>query len=149
MRRIDLGYTLLELMLTVALVGFLAGVGVPAYLEVVERARVNRAISDIGELSLQLYRWETNIGAFPPSLAAAGLAGRLDPWGRPYFYLELSAANPGDVRKDKNLVPINTDFDLYSAGKDGETVKPLTAKKSRDDVVRASNGAFIGLAEDY
>ena len=149
MRRVVSGYTLLELMLTVALVGLLAGVGIPAYLEVVERTRVNRAIADIGELSLQLYRWETNIGSFPPNLAAAGLAGRLDPWGRPYFYLELSAANPGDVRKDKNLVPINTDFDLYSAGKDGETAPPLTAQKSRDDVVRASNGAFIGLAEDY
>jgi general secretion pathway protein G len=136
-------------MLTVALVGLVAGVGVPAYLEVVERTRVNRAIADIGELSLQLYRWETNIGTFPPNLAAAGLDGRLDPWGRPYFYLELSTANPGDVRKDKNLVPINTDFDLYSAGKDGETARPLTAQKSRDDVVRASNGAFIGLAEDY
>lgn len=149
MRRVDSGYTLLELMLTVALVGLVAGVGVPAYLEVVERTRVNRAIADIGELSLQLYRWETNIGTFPPNLAAAGLDGRLDPWGRPYFYLELSTANPGDVRKDKNLVPINTDFDLYSAGKDGETARPLTAQKSRDDVVRASNGAFIGLAEDY
>jgi general secretion pathway protein G len=136
-------------MLTVALVGLVAGVGVPAYLEVVERTRVYRAIADIGELSLQLYRWETNIGTFPPNLAAAGLDGRLDPWGRPYFYLELSTANPGDVRKDKNLVPINTDFDLYSAGKDGETARPLTAQKSRDDVVRASNGAFIGLAEDY
>jgi general secretion pathway protein G len=73
----------------------------------------------------------------------------MDPWGRPYRYLELSAANPGDVRRDKNLVPINTDFDLYSVGKDGETVTPLTAQKSRDDVVRANNGAFIGLAENY
>ncbi|HEY7673056.1 MAG TPA: prepilin-type N-terminal cleavage/methylation domain-containing protein [Gammaproteobacteria bacterium] len=148
MRR-DSGYTLLEVMLAVALLGILAGIGIPAYRGVVDRTNNNRAIADIGELSLHLYRWETNIGAFPPSLAAAGLAGRLDPWGRPYFYLELSTANPGDVRKDKNLVPINTDFDLYSAGKDGVTARPLTAQQARDDIVRASNGAFIGLAADY
>ena len=54
-----------------------------------------------------------------------------------------------DVRKDKNLVPINTDFDLYSLGKDGLSAGPLTAKDSRDDIVRANNGAFIGRAEDY
>jgi general secretion pathway protein G len=143
------GYTLFEVSLVVALIGLLAGVGIPTYRGIIDRTNVNRAIADIGEISLQLYRWETNMGGFPPNLAAAGLDGRLDPWGRPYFYLELTGANPGDVRKDKNLVPINTDFDLYSAGKDGQTVRPLTAKQSRDDVVRASNGAFIGLAEDY
>ena len=143
------GYTLFELTLVIVLIGLLAGVGIPTYRGIIDRMNVNRAIADIGEISLQLYRWETNIGAFPPNLAAAGLNGRLDPWGRPYFYLELSAANPCNVRKDKNLVPINTDFDLYSAGKDGETALPLTAQKSRDDVVRANNGAFIGLAEDY
>jgi general secretion pathway protein G len=149
MHRRTSGYTLLELTLVIALAGLLAGVAVPAYRGVVERARVNRAIADIGEITLQLYRWETNVGAFPPTLAAAGLDNRLDPWGQPYFYLELSTANPGDARKDKNLVPINTDFDLYSAGKDGQTAKPLTAQKSRDDVVRANNGAFIGLAQNY
>jgi general secretion pathway protein G len=142
------GYTLLEVVLVVVLVGLLAGVGIPTYRNVIERMNVSRAIADIHEISLQLYRWETNVGAFPPDLATAGLT-RLDPWGLPYFYLELTGANPGDVRKDKNLVPINTDFDLYSAGKDGETAMPLTAQKSRDDVVRASNGAFVGLAENY
>jgi general secretion pathway protein G len=34
-------------------------------------------------------------------------------------------------------------------GKDGESVAPLTAAKSRDDVVRAANGAFIGLASNF
>jgi len=131
------------------LVGLLAGVGVPAYRAVIQRANVNRAVADIGDLSLQLYRWQTNTGAFPPNLAAAGLNGRLDPWGRPYAYLELSTANPGQVRRDQNLVPINTDFDLYSVGRDGATVTALTAQPSRDDVVRANNGAYIGLAENY
>jgi general secretion pathway protein G len=53
------------------------------------------------------------------------------------------------MRKDKNLVPINTDFDLYSLGKDGESVGPLTAIPSRDDIVRANNGSYIGRADSY
>jgi general secretion pathway protein G len=148
MYRRSSGYTLLEVVLVAVLVGLIAGVGIPTYRNIIERMNVSRAVADIHEITLQLYRWETNVGAFPPDLPTAGIT-RLDPWGRPYFYLELTGANPGAVRKDKNLVPINTDFDLYSAGKDGETSPPLTAKKSRDDVVRASNGAFVGLAEDY
>jgi general secretion pathway protein G len=53
------------------------------------------------------------------------------------------------ARKDRFLVPINTDFDLYSMGKDGKSVPSLTAAASRDDVVRAANGAFIGLASRF
>lgn len=46
-------------------------------------------------------------------------------------------------------MPINSDYDLYSKGKDGKSQKPLTAAASRDDIVRAGNGAFVGLASDY
>jgi len=38
---------------------------------------------------------------------------------------------------------------LYSRGKDGDSSGPLSAKASRDDIVRANNGGFIGLGEDY
>ncbi len=46
-------------------------------------------------------------------------------------------------------MPINSTYDLYSMGKDGKTVVALTAKASRDDVVRANDGGFIGLAVKY
>jgi general secretion pathway protein G len=55
----------------------------------------------------------------------------------------------GQARKDRNLVPINSDFDLFSPGRDGKTTGPLTAKTSHDDIVRGSDGAFVGLARDY
>jgi general secretion pathway protein G len=53
------------------------------------------------------------------------------------------------MRKDRNLVPINSDYDLYSMGPDGESMPPLTAARSRDDIVRANNGGFVGTAEAY
>jgi general secretion pathway protein G len=46
-------------------------------------------------------------------------------------------------------VPINSDFDLYSLGKDGKSAGPLTALASRDDVILANDGRFVGLASDY
>ena len=76
--------------------------------------------------------------------------GKLDPWGRPYEYL-LMASEKGKkgFRKDKNLHPLNSDYDLYSCGRDGKSIPPLTAQQSRDDIVRANNGGFVGLATNY
>jgi general secretion pathway protein G len=53
------------------------------------------------------------------------------------------------MRKDRNLVPINSEFDLYSKGKDGDSRPPLPAKPSRDDVLIARDGAYVGLAKDF
>ncbi len=143
------GYTLIELMIVVVVATMLMAIAIPGYQGYVERAQNRNAIAAIGEMQLALYRFELTTGAFPATLAEAGLDGRLDPWGNPYEYLNLAGARRGAVRKDRNLVPINTDFDLYSSGPDGASVGPLTAKASRDDIIRASNGAFIGIADDY
>jgi general secretion pathway protein G len=74
----------------------------------------------------------------------------LDPWGRPYVYTDLSQrGSRGRARKDGRLNPINSDFDLYSVGEDGRTAMPLTAPMSHDDVIRARDGGFLGLARDF
>jgi general secretion pathway protein G len=142
------GVTLLELIAVLAAVLVLSSIAIPAFNGYIERARIARAVSDIGTISLQIYRWQLNTRTFPATLAEAG-AGGSDPWGRPYVYLRVAGANNGELRKDHNLVPINTDFDLYSRGPDGESVAPLTAQRSRDDIVRANDGRYIGLAANY
>ena len=78
-----------------------------------------------------------------------GLPIPLDPWGNPYQYLVYTSTNKGQQRKDKFLVPLNPTYDLYSMGKDGQSVPPLTAKVSQDDIVRADDGGFVGLAAAY
>jgi general secretion pathway protein G len=143
------GVTLVELMITIVVVALIASIGIPSFNAAVNRARVARAIGDIGILSLQLARWQSNLGAFPNTLADARLDGILDPWGHPYLYLDIKTAKTGQVRRDRNLRPINTDFDLYSMGPDGRTQTQLMGAKARDDIVRASNGSFIGIAKDY
>ena len=55
----------------------------------------------------------------------------------------------GAVRKDGKINALNTDYDLYSVGADGESVAPLSASASKDDVIRALNGGFIGLASNF
>ncbi|MCA9739171.1 MAG: prepilin-type cleavage/methylation domain-containing protein, partial [Gemmatimonadetes bacterium] len=52
-------------------------------------------------------------------------------------------------RKNRFLVPLNSDFDLYSKGLDGTCVSPLTGATSQDDIVRANDGGFFGLGRNF
>src|SRR5512134_1279138 len=109
------GFTLLELLIGLAIVAVLAAIALPAYSNYVERVNVARATTDIRTLNVRIRQYEEDNRAVPASLAAIGAAGLLDPWGRPYVYLKLGEpGTAGKARKNKNLVPINTDFDLYS-----------------------------------
>ena len=142
------GFTLIELMITVALAAVLATIAFSSYSRYIARARVTAATADIAGMQISLERYFTDHNILPATLADAGLQ-LTDPWGRPYQYLPIAGANVGQVRKDRSLHPINTDYDLYSMGSDGKSASALTAKVSQDDVIRATNGAFIGLASDY
>lgn len=144
------GFTLLELMFAIAAAAVLTAVAVPAYRTYVERSLTSKTISDIAGIHLAIQRYVAANYEPPPDLATVGMAGRLDPWGRPYAYLSFTGLKgKGLMRKDKNLVPINSQYDLYSSGPDGMSVPPLTAKASRDDIILANDGGFIGLASDY
>lgn len=153
-RRIDRikGFGLLELMITLVVASLLMSIAVPSYDRYAQRARVAKAVGDIGSISIEIDKFRLkNNDALPATLADLGADIPLDPWDQPYSYLNIAGAGSGKgaFRKDKNLNPLNTDFDLYSIGRDGATTGPLSAKHSRDDIVRANNGAFIGLGEDY
>ena len=147
------GFTLVELMLTVAILAILATIALGSYSRYLDRTKVYKATNDINGLSAQIAHYALdNLGRYPNSLADIGQASMKDPWGHPYQYLSHDPQGhspPGKWRKDHNIVPINSDFDLWSNGADGKSSPPLTAKPSRDDIVRANNGRFVGLASDF
>ena len=150
MRIPSAGFNLVELMIAIAILGLVASIAVPVYNDYRNEAAIAQAVHEIRQIEIQLKDFALD-GNLPTTLAEVGLE-MIDPWGQPYRYLAIAVTPPptkGAMRKDKNLVPINTDFDLYSLGEDGQTAMPLTAKASHDDVVRAANGAFVGLGEDY
>lgn len=146
-------FTLIELLIVLAIIGVLASVALVQYGVYIERVRVTRAILDIEAIGSEI-DGQIGEGAPPPlDLASVGLV-RSDPWGFPYRYLRLRdgagrPVNQGSAKRDRFLVPLNDDYDLFSIGKDGSTNRRLVHATSRDDVVRANNGAFIGRADQY
>ena len=145
-------FTLLELMAAVAVAALLTAIALPSYRGIIERQKVSKAIADLALIAMSIEKYRTQHFEAPMSLSDIGMNDMLDPWDHPYRYLNFESDVPGiqgKIRKDHNLHPINSEFDLYSMGPDGESKSPLTAKASRDDIVWARDGGFIGVASDF
>ncbi len=153
------GFTLVELMIVIAIAGILASLGIPNFVEYREKARVQVAVSEIKLIATEILNYQIDHDGLPNGLDEVHMDDIEDPWGRPYVYLKLAGSEDEQdkkgkqdkikPRKDHSLHPLNTGFDLYSMGKDGKSQAPLTAKSSRDDVIWANDGGYVGLGTNY
>jgi general secretion pathway protein G len=117
------GFTLIELMIVVVILGLLATIVMPKILNRPEQARRIKAMADIRNIQSALALFKTDTGRFPTTseglqalVTNPGIKGYnsdcyldkvpLDPWGNRYLYV-----SPGLHSKD---------YDLQSYGKDGE-----------------------------
>jgi len=126
-KRNQRGFTLIEIMVVVVILGILAAIVVPRLLDEPEKARRTSAATQIRsfESALGIFKLENGFypsteqglqalvtkptdGRIPGRYKAGGYIKKipLDPWNQPYLYL-----NPG----------VHGDFDLFSYGLDGET----------------------------
>ncbi len=148
--------TLIELLLTIAILGTLSAIAVPMYTGYMDKQRNTTALVDIKNIESQIERFKALSGRPPNNFAEAGIDTSLtsnDPWGNSYQYLRIAGVPPagiaGQIRRDRFLNPLNNDYDLYSMGRDGRSVGPLTGALSWDDTIRANGGAYVGLASKY
>jgi general secretion pathway protein G len=118
------GFTLLELLVVMVIIGLLAGIVAPRYFSQVGKSRVKAASAQLDALDKALEQFRIDVGRLPSTeegLAALNTAPPgitnwegpylkkavpLDPWGHPYNY-----AQPGTHQND---------FDLASYGRDGQ-----------------------------
>lgn len=123
------GFTLIEIMVVIVILGILAGLVLPRFMGRTEEAKKVKAKLQIENLEAALKLYKLDNGAYPtteqglealvqkPTTGAIPANWReggylekgkipLDPWNRPYMYV-----SPGVKNKD---------FDLKSLGGDGE-----------------------------
>lgn len=67
------GFTLIELMIVVAIVGILAAIALPAYQDYIARAKVSEAIGRLGEFKTSISEYASSESAMPSSASAAGV----------------------------------------------------------------------------
>jgi len=142
--------TLVEVALALAVVAVLVAIALPLYSGYQYRGQVVQATNDITSLAAQMEIYYHTHQQYPASLADIGADTRVDPWGFPYQYINHALVNGnGHVRRDRSLNPLNSDYDLYSVGRDGVSKYPITQSESLDDVIRAQDGQYYGLASDF
>ena len=116
------GFTLLELLVVLVVLGLLVSIVGPKYFNQLGKSEAKAAAAQISSLAKALDMYRLDVGNYPPS--EPGLQSLMtnpgaepkwkgpylqksvppDPWGRPYIY-----KSPGE----------HGDFDLLSLGKDG------------------------------
>ena len=149
-RRRCRGLTLIELVVIVAIVMTLTVISIPAYDKYRETTRIAQAVIDIRTIEHDILIHEGFAGRLPDGLSEVGKQYARDPWGNVYRYFNVTSGQGNGVRRfDKLAVALNTDFDLYSLGRDGKTNASLSNADSLDDIVRGRNGDYLGIASKY
>ena len=74
MKSVQKGFTLIELMIVVAIIGILAAIAIPAYQDYIARAQVTEAVTLASGQKGAITEVRSNIGAWPTSNAEAGIA---------------------------------------------------------------------------
>lgn len=150
----DHGFTLVELIVVIAVLGVLATMAVPAYDDLTKKAIIGKAKTEIRVIEKAITAFAIDRNKLPDNLSDIGSEANFrDPWKHLYLYYPIPSDHSG-AYKSWEVAPnqfLNDDYDLYSLGSDGATDNDLNNNPgpSMDDIVRVSNGAAVELGSEY
>ncbi|MBH6164761.1 pilin [Neisseria meningitidis] len=148
MNTLQKGFTLIELMIVIAIVGILAAVALPAYQDYTARAQVSEAILLAEGQKSAVTEYYLNHGTWPGDNTSAGVATSTDIKGK---YVEKVEVKNGVVTAEMKSSGVNKEIQgkklsLWAKRQDGSVKwfcgQPVTRDKAaKDDTVAAANDA--------
>lgn len=73
MRKLHHGFTLIELMIVIAIIGILAAIAIPAYQDYTIRAQISEGLNLAGKAKIAIDEFYSQNGSFPPTNTSAAL----------------------------------------------------------------------------
>jgi len=142
-------FTLVEILLVIAIFFIMFVLLLKNLGNILTRAKNLRAGIELRGVQQVVDLYKEDYKTLPPDLVILKLNKISDPWGTAYQYQCYDLIPPGKRRKDRNLNPLNSAYDLWSNGRDQKTSAQINAFYARDDIIRANDGGFIGVASEY
>jgi len=141
------GFTLVELITVMGVLAALVIMSLPVYDAYLKSVKNSRCVADLRTIDKAVTAYILEKNSQPTQLSDIGTAAnQLDPWGRAYVYQNL-AVDASNALEDEFSEQLNTDYDLYSMGRDGVNDKSYSDSHSADDIARHNNGTFVGLRD--
>lgn len=109
MKNMQKGFTLIELMIVVAIIAILAAIAIPAYQDYVVRSQVSEGMSLADGSKTAIAEYYSNYGSFPPSNASAGLASAASINGK-YVSAVNVGTTPGQIQVTFSGPKVNTNL---------------------------------------
>ena len=117
------GFTLLELLVVIVIIGLLAGLVAPRYFDQVSKSNAKIARAQIDSLEKALDQYRIDVGAYPTTeqgLAALNTKPQnLDKWAGPYLKKAVPP-DPWGARYIYKAPGDHSEYDLSSYGSDGK-----------------------------
>jgi type IV pilus assembly protein PilA len=106
MKTLQKGFTLIELMIVVAIIGILAAIAIPAYQDYTIRSQVSEGLTLSADIKAGVAEFMAQTGAWPVDLAEAGVASAGATDAKAARYVELVNVDDGTIQitfgKDAN-----------------------------------------------